>query len=622
MAAPASPALAGQRWKDPILVVQLPEGVESQLKAQASLQPVHPFTPEGSRIVLLIPGGAVRILTRSFHSACEPDVSFDGKRFLFAGKPSADEAWNIFEMNIDGSHLRQITKDLGDCRSPGYQSRHYQISDSNDTWYQITFVRVGRELHNEAGTGPASSLWTCKPDGTLVRQISFNLSNDLDPTIMWDGRLVYASWRWNDTERNGAGRISLLEMNTDGTDGAPFVVAAGKRIKHMPCTVSRESAIFVELDDPRWDGAGTLGCVSLQRPLHTYQSLTDEKEGLFHSPSPLPDGSLLVSRRPQDESAGHAVYRFDLKTRQTTLVFDDPQFHDVQARVVAPRTEPDGRSSAINDGDPLGKIYCMGIYNTDPDYSAAFPRGSVKRVRLVEGLARTNESQPSGAGNAVALRRLLGECEVPEDGSLNLQVPANTPIELQLLDDRGLTIRRCGWLWTRNHFNQGCVGCHEDPELTPENQTVSALSQPSVVLNPPPDQRPTVTFRKDILPVVVAKCIPCHSKNGAAPVLPEVEAGNGQSLYAAVCGFPNSTPMQRGGTYVQPGQARTSRLAWHILGDNTAGPWDGDFRTQAWKAIPADGPVQLTPAETSLLLKWIDLGAAFADLPGDATGKR
>ena len=53
--------------------------------------------------------------------------------------------------------------------------------------------------------------------------------------------------------------------------------------------------------------------------------------------------------------------------------------------------------------------------------------------------------------------------------------PASTPIQLQVLDDRGLALRSCGWIWARNHQAQGCIGCHEDPELTPPNRVPDAL---------------------------------------------------------------------------------------------------------------------------------------------------
>ena len=75
----------------------------------------------------------------------------------------------------------------------------------------------------------------------------------------------------------------------------------------------------------------------------------------------------------------------------------------------------------------------------------------------------------------IAVRRgvgILGEVPVEEDGSFNVEIPANTPIELQILDADGMALRSCGWIWAKNHEPRGCIGCHEDNELTPENRFV------------------------------------------------------------------------------------------------------------------------------------------------------
>ena len=69
-----------------------------------------------------------------------------------------------------------------------------------------------------------------------------------------------------------------------------------------------------------------------------------------------------------------------------------------------------------------------------------------------------------------------------------MQIPANTPVQLQLLDAEGRALRASTWLWVRNHDAQGCVGCHEDPERTPPNRFVKALAAPAPVLDPPVEQ--------------------------------------------------------------------------------------------------------------------------------------
>lgn len=578
---------------------------------------------EGARLLLVEPDRSSRPLVAGFHSACDPEVSFDGARVLFAGRKTAADCWNIYEVGVDGSGLRQITKGLGDCRSPSYQSSHYQISDSNDTWHQITFVRVDAEVVNESGSGPAMSLYSCKLDGSLVRRLTYNLSSDFDPVLMWDGRLLYASWRRATFEHGVRGWVVLLDANSDGSDVAPFVVDSGKRVRHMPCTTPGGLAVFVECDEAPWDGAGQLASVSLWRPLRTYRSLTAEAEGLFHSPSPLPDGTILVSRRPRDGAGTHAVYRLDPATKRLEWVFDDLERHDIQAKALAPRPEPDGRSSAVVDVQPTGKLYCLSVYTNDFPDRTWMPRGTAKRLRVVEGLPRpaggaaASEARPKSP--QLASRRILGEVRIAEDGSFNLEAPANTPLEFQLLDQDGLALRSCAWVWVRNHFNQGCVGCHEDGELSPENRLVDALNEPSRSVCPPPAKRRSVDFRRDVMPVVEAKCLGCHKEGASPPLLAGQSAIEAHQVYQVLRSpEEGSRADEPHGKYVHPGRARTSPLVWHLLGRNTSRPWDGQWAKRAPKPIPPGEAAALTDAERKTFVDWIDLGAAFEGAEGDS----
>ncbi len=123
----------------PILLTQVPVTDTVVQSTTELVCPLSPVLGERGRVVVLFPDGGERVLTGEFHSACDPAISFDAKRFLFAAKRSAADDWNIFEMGLDGSDVRQITRDLGNCRHPGYQSTLYTIV-SDEPWYQLTFV--------------------------------------------------------------------------------------------------------------------------------------------------------------------------------------------------------------------------------------------------------------------------------------------------------------------------------------------------------------------------------------------------------------------------------------------------------------------------------------------------
>ncbi len=614
----------------PFVVAQLPVRKTAEQQGSLAGGMMRTNFGEEARLVMVQPDLSIKVLSEGFHSACDAEISFDALHILFAGKRTQIDHWNIFEMTVDGTNVRQITDNLGDCRSPSYQATLYTL-DSPKPWYQLTFVRFENGLLNEYGTGPTTSLYSCKLDGSAVSQLTFNLSSDMDPFIMPDGRVLFASWQRSTLTRGPLGRVALFGINIDGTDCALFSADGDKRIKYMPCITSKGLAVFVEADSVPWDGAGTLGCVSLRRPLHSYRPITSQSDGLFHSPSPLPDGRILVSRRQANGKDTHGVYVLDPSTGKFQMIFDSPDYHDIQAKAVIPRPEPDGRSSVVSEQDPYGKLYCLNVYTSDLKEPEWLPRGTAKKLRVLEGISVTKDTIDSSASTdepqvtgipRLAQRRILGEIPVEEDGSFNIEVPANTAIELQTLDSNGMALRTCSWIWVKNHEPRGCIGCHEDAELTPENIFVKALARPSNKLTLPPERRRTVDFRSDVMTIISAKCVACHSKAGSVPYLtPDLSliarpGGKAyfnrsyESLLAA-----GEQPNRR--KYVDPGTARTSVLVWHIFGRNVSRPWGNSICSrEPIIKMPPDGAEALTEDQKRTFVEWIDMGALWDGVPG------
>jgi hypothetical protein len=608
----------------PLVVTQLPIHVAHPRRCEV----LRANSGEGARLSLIRPNQTLIVLSKAFYSACDPEISFDASHILFAGQRNPEDTWNIYEMDIEGANVRQVTSGLGNCRSPVYQATLYTIISSKP-WYQLSFVGSESSGINEYGRGTATNLYSCKLDGTAMRCLTFNLSSDMDPVMMPDGRMVFSSWQRSRLNRGSLGRMALLGINTDGADCAAFCTDQGRRFKHMPCVTTRSLLVFVESDRLPWDGAGSLASVNMRRPLYSYRAMTGPGDGLFHSPSPLPDGRILVSHRSGDDSSNHSVCVLDPATGRLARIFDDPGYHDIQARAVYARPEPDGRSSVVTEKDPHGRLYCLNVYrgNLRGEGHRWLPPGSVKRLRVLEGIPM---AQTDGVGSEgisrngvgpLAQRRFLGEIDLENDGSFNLELPADTPIELQLLDAEGLALRTCSWIWAKNHEPRGCIGCHEDGELTPENVFVDALRQPSTKLTLPPKRRRTVDFRRDVMPILTKYCNACHSHYKSAVHItrdmnlvkrPDNKAYFNQS-YESLMGTSSTGQFK----YVWPGRARVSPLIWQIMGHNTSRPWDEEIPQQQIAPMPPTGSPTLSQDEKQTIIEWIDLGAAWDGIPGD-----
>lgn len=369
--------------------------------------------------------GAVRVITEGFARAAEPDVSFDGRRIVFAGQRTAGDRWQIFESEIETGRLRQLTRGAADCRQPIYLSRLFDLK-TEEPWFEVAFISGG-------------VVESVKLDGSRRRRLSFAPGSESDPALLPEGRVIFSKER-------RAGVPELFGINLDGTDYAMFAPVAGR----MASAVRGREVVYIE--------AGRVAALSLDRPLGGRRWVTRVEDGEFRWPADA-DGGLLVSRRRTGGSFG--LWKIALPGGSMSEVFDDPAWDELQAKELAPRAEPDGRGSVVDDQIPTSHFYCLSVYTTDRPEAL---KGGVKRVRV---LTR------AGA---------LGEAPVEEDGSFHLETPANVPVRFQLLGGGGTVLRTSSWVYARNMEKRGCIGCHEDPELAPENREAMAVIKPAVRL--------------------------------------------------------------------------------------------------------------------------------------------
>jgi len=434
---------------------------------------------QGSRIVLLERHGSPAVLTPEFAAAADPSVSFDGKRILFSGKRTAQDKWDIWEMDLDGKNKRQITREFGNCREPEYLARSsITPPDFNDKVRWITFISDAAGTYQEGKAELATSLYAANLEpvegrGSVTRRSTFNLSSDFSPTVLQDGRVLFTS---RQKYANSPEKFPLLAANWDGTglnlfcgtdQGAPF--------KTMACEMPDRTLVFVESANPSNSG-GRLARVSFRRPLHSYEPLS-RGTGLYLYPHPSPDGTLVVSFSSGKGSYG--IYLFDFKKGMPgEQIFDDPKWQDLDAQAVVPRPEPQGLISAVVDSLTWGHLHCLSVYESDMPEVKAIRKGDVKRVRFVEGVPASATQQRRSPSPSIPDTGtcLLGEAPVEPDGSFFVEVPADTPFLIQLLDEKEKVLETMPrWMWVRRGTSRGCIGCHENKELAPENRASDAV---------------------------------------------------------------------------------------------------------------------------------------------------
>jgi hypothetical protein len=564
--------------------------------------------PTGSRIVLLSNEGTITILTPEFAAAVEPSVSFEGKRILFSGRRTKTESWNIWEMDFDGKNKQQITQNFGDCREPKYlATSSITPPEFSDKVRWITFTSNAANAWDELAPGMATALYArnlepIEGSGFVTRRSTFNLSSDFSPVVLHDGRILFTSHQKDETSHSLLGRFLLLASNWDGTGINLFCgTNQGATLKTMACEMPDRTLVFVESAGENPDGSGRLARVSFRRPLQSHELLS-KAEGRYRNPTALPDGQLLLSYKTAAQP--YALFLFDFDRGQPgPKVYGDPQWECVGALAAVASPEPQGLISSVVDSETAADLQCLNVYDSDQPEAASIKKGEIKRVRLVEGVPVPMGPKPQKTPPALRMRsRILGEVPVESDGSFMVRVPGDTPFYLQTLNDEGMALMTMpNWMWVRRGTSRGCIGCHENKELAPENRATDALVHlRSQVLLTPVEQRRSVTFRKDIQPVIQKHCVSCHGGKNPSGGLELSSSSNRQSNRVYERLLPssgNSGHGMRG--YVVPGCARQSLLVQVLWGKKPE------------KA--RHHPEILKDEEKKAIVEWIDLGARWDD---------
>lgn len=415
----------------------------------------------GSRIVALGSEGTITVLTPEFSAASDPAVSFDGRRILFSGKTKSEDTWDIWEMDPDGKNKRRITKEFGDCREPEYLAKSsITPPDFTDKVRWITFTSNRGAANREDLIGAAGSLYVTNLDpierrGVVTWRTTFNLCSDFAPTVLRDGRVLFSSEQGCDAASKRD--FPLLAANWDGS-GLNLFCGSGQGLafKTMASEIPDGNLVFIESGDPA-DVGGRLARVSFRRPLHSYELLSRD-HGKYLNPRPLPDGRLVVSYTPG--TASYGLYLFDLeKGAPGENLFADSSWEALDAQPVVQRPEPQGLISSVVDSLQWGDLFCLNVYDSDLHEAGAEGTHDVKWVRFYQ-----------------AESRILGTAPVEDDGSFFVRLPGDTPFRMQLLNAQKDIVRTMSrWMWVRKGTSRGCVGCHENKELAPENRVPAAI---------------------------------------------------------------------------------------------------------------------------------------------------
>ena len=435
--------------------LNLPNIVFVQTPKMSSAAGVERF-PEGSRLVILRPNAtriSPRVLTEGFFAAADPQVDFSGKRVLFAGQKAIGDRWQIWEINLDGSALRQITKCETDCVRPAYLPGD-----------EIAFTKTGGAAQHRQSSLEVIGLY-----GANEHAITFGPGDWWLETVLRDGRIVAsANAPLVDSASGNTNRL-LYTLRPDGTG------LDSLRCEHDGAVARGEAN---ELEDGSIVFTNNTGALMVLRPGAIHEAKIGKPGNSYRSPSSLQGDSIVVARKPAAGQRYELVSISNDGNGDARTLYTDSKFDNLEAVAVVERPVPKKFWSTLIPSSPSGYFISLDSSNSSDKTEVA---GPVRRVRVIE-------RQPSG-------QTVLGEAPVETDGSFYLQVPANQALRFVLLDEQGNVIREeHSWIWTRPGEQRGCTGCHGDKALAPENRWPMVLRKqdPPTRLTGKPNDTQTV----------------------------------------------------------------------------------------------------------------------------------
>ncbi len=402
--------------------VQLPEFAYTAARNYAPLAWLHGEDRFSSDAAVFVRDGKEsRKLIPGFASSADPAVSFDGQKILFAGKAQPNDPWQIWEINADGSEPRRVTSNAEDCVRPFYLPED-----------RIVYARkIARRFVIE----------TADLTGRSTLALTYGPANFMPTDVLRDGRILFEAGYPLGTE-------SIPEMYTVYSDGSgveSYRCDHGNA-RHSGRQSNSGDIVFASAHGLARFTSARAQEIQMLAPAGEYAGdVAETAEG------------MLISWRPNFKSPFRLI-RWTPGSANLDFVMSEPTGNIVQPALIVSHATPNRHPSGLHDW-PNANLLCLNAYTS----KYLFAPGSIRTARLYTRDAGGNP-------------KLLGSASVEADGSFFVHVPTEQPLQIELLDASGRTLKReSGFFWMRRGEQRVCVGCHAGPETAPENAVPMTL---------------------------------------------------------------------------------------------------------------------------------------------------
>lgn len=495
---------------------------------------INDFKFEGGSAVKKInlrAGETLNIVTSSEGVLRDPELSYDGEEIILSFRKDINDDYHIYSVPEAGGELKQITYDSG-------------ISDIDPMYLpdgNIVFSSTREPKYCMCNRHIMANLYRMESDGANIVQLSKNTLFEGHASMMNDGRVIYDRWEYVD--RNFGDAQGLWTSNPDGTNHAIYygnnMNSPGGVIDPRAIPGSNNMAcIFGSCHDRPWGALTVLdrskGVDGEASVVKIWPKKAREKIGVgnwdkfmeldvyYEDPYPLDDKFILCSRtiqrgKPLNEKMG--IFLIDTFGNELLVHEEEESCFDPMP-MTARKKEP-VIPVRTNFDDSPGYFYVQNVY--EGTHMEGVEPGSIKYFRVVETPEKRTFTPDAWGGQgqqapgmnwtSFEAKRILGEAEVEDDGSVYVEVPSGRFVYFQLLDENKKMIQsmRSGTMVQAGEV-RGCIGCHEDRLSVPLNQknTPLAMMKRPASFVESTETSEVFSYAQQVQPIFDQHCIRCH----------------------------------------------------------------------------------------------------------------
>ncbi|MDP6634337.1 MAG: discoidin domain-containing protein [Phycisphaerae bacterium] len=472
------------------------------------------FRKEGRLCKLDLATGKITLLVDDPEgSVRDPAVHYDGKTIVFSWRKSGTDPFNLYQINSDGTGLKRITKTQYDDIEPTF------LPDG-----KIMFVSSRVKRWVQCWLTPVAVLHYCDADGKNIRQISANVEQDNTPWPLPDGRILYMRWEYVD--RSQVDYHHLWTTNPDGTGQMVYfgnMHAGSVFIDAKPIPGTSDVLLINSPGHGGNEHTGAVAIVSDKNGPDDRGSMRNITRNGYRDPYAISADTFIAARRRD-------LVMLNPRGQTTTIYTLDKRFGGGcqlhEPRPLIPRKRERLRPPRVNPSMATGQLMLMDVYNGRN--MKGVKKGDIKKLLIVESLPKpvnfTGGMDPMSYGGTFTLERVLGTVPVEEDGSANFLLPAKRAFFFVALDANNNSVKRMhSFVSVMPGEMTSCVGCHEERKKIVSNRPTGgrpqAMKRTPSTITPNKGVPDIFDFPRDIQPILDKHCIKCHNskkQNGSA----------------------------------------------------------------------------------------------------------